>query len=140
MSSPRKLVIESANLDIRSKYIMGSYKHREPVSPHTLMGVSCSIVGLVILTLTVGLVVRSYSAAPTIRIPKDGEDEVMATQLYSTSLLTRTASVASVASYIDIESFTDAGTYSFTEGEAELPCTDTGLSGTTQDKPAPGFV
>jgi len=37
--SPRRQVIESANLDIRSKFIMGSYKQRDPVSPHTLMGV-----------------------------------------------------------------------------------------------------
>jgi hypothetical protein len=51
--------MESANRDIRSKYIMGSYKHHKaPVSPHTLMGVSCGVAGLVILGLTAGLVAR----------------------------------------------------------------------------------
>jgi hypothetical protein len=83
-------VIESANLDIRSKYIMGSYKQRDPVSPHTIMGglptlsvsvsysgVSCGVVGLVIVGLTAGLVVRRHSAAPTIKMPKEGEEDAV---------------------------------------------------------------
>jgi hypothetical protein len=143
--SPRRQVIESANLDIRSKYIMGSYKQRDPVSPHTIMGglttlsvsvsysgVSCGVVGLVIVGLTAGLVVRRHSAAPTIKMPKEGEeDAVLDTQVFSSEemlgYITRTGSVSSAASYIDLESYTDTATYSYTEGEPDLPCTDTGL-------------
>merc|ERR1712080_681650 len=73
--SGRRQVIESANLDIRSKYIMGSYKQRDPVSPHTLMGVSCMVAGVVIVTVTGGLVARRYSAAVPVNIPKEGELE-----------------------------------------------------------------
>ena len=73
--SPRRQVLESANRDIRSKYIMGSYKQRSMVSPHTLMGVSCGVVGLIITTLTLGLVARSYTRATNLKMPEELEDQ-----------------------------------------------------------------
>ena len=72
--SPRRQVLESANRDIRSKYIMGSYKQRSMVSPHTLMGVSCGVVGLIITTLTLGLVARRYTRATNLKMTEEMED------------------------------------------------------------------
>merc|ERR1712080_96988 len=69
--SPREKVLESANRDIRSKYIMGSYRQKDPVSPHTVMGASCVVVGLV---------TRRYSTATAIKIPKEAAVD---TQVYS---------------------------------------------------------
>lgn len=128
--SPRKHVLESANLDIRSKYIMGRYKQRDPKSPHTLMGVSCAVVGLVITSLTVGLVARRYSNANSIKMPKSEECQVKAndTRLPSSSLtegcysnsltsLSPTSSLSNIQQYVD--SNYSGPVYSFTEGEAE---------------------
>merc|ERR1719323_1526942 len=75
--SPRRQEIESANRDIRSKYIMGQYKARDPVSPHTLMAVSCAVVGLVITVTTLGIVARRYSRADPIKIPKEVETQML---------------------------------------------------------------
>ena len=72
--SPRRQVLESANRDIRSKYIMGSYKQRSMVSPHTLMGVSCGVVGLIITTLTLGLVARRYTRATSLKMAEEMEE------------------------------------------------------------------
>jgi len=75
--SPRRQEIESANRDIRSKYIMGRYKSRSPVSPHTLMGASSAVIGLIITATTLGLVARRYVRAEPIKMPK--EEEVLET-------------------------------------------------------------
>jgi len=82
------------------------------------------VVGLAIVALTVGLVARRYSKAPTIELPKEGIDEaVLADQIYNSeeivnnSYKIRTGSLCSAASYIDIQSFTDTAVYSYTEGE-----------------------
>ena len=48
------------------RYIMGRYKSRSPVSPHTLMGASSAVIGLIITATTLGLVARrSINIFPT---------------------------------------------------------------------------
>jgi len=131
--SPRRQEIESANRDIRSKYIMGQYKARDPVSPHTLMAVSCTIVGLIITGTTLGIVARRYSRADRIKIPKEVETQMLDGQLQTAEVADcslslgmgsmGTGSVSSAASYIDISGYVDSAPYSFTEGEAEQPTT-----------------
>jgi len=135
--SPRRQEIESANRDIRSKYIMGQYKARDPVSPHTLMAVSCTIVGLIITGTTLGIVARRYSRADRIKIPKEVETQMLDGQLQSAEVgdcslslgmgSLGTGSVSSAASYIDISGYVDSAPYSFTEGESEQPTVQTDL-------------
>jgi len=135
--SPRRQEIESANRDIRSKYIMGQYKARDPVSPHTLMAVSCTIVGLIITGTTLGIVARRYSRADRIKIPKEVETQMLDGQIQTAEVADctlslgmgsmGTGSVSSAASYIDISGYVDSAPYSFTEGESEQPAVQTDL-------------
>jgi len=125
--SPRRQEIESANRDIRSKYIMGRYKSRSPVSPHTLMGASSAVIGLIITATTLGLVARRYVRAEPIKMPK--EEEVLETLPPSNPAIAldcynSTGSLSSTTSCMDIETLVDAAysgpAYSFTEGEADV--------------------
>jgi len=125
--SPRRQEVESANRDIRSKFIMGRYKPRSPVSPHTLMGASSAIIGLVIIATTLGLVARRYVRAEPIKMPK--EEEVLETLPPSNPPIAldcynSAGSLSSATSCMDIETLVDAAysgpAYSFTEGEADM--------------------
>jgi len=124
--SPRRQEIELANRDIRSKYIMGRYKSRSPVSPHTLMGASSAIIGLVITATTLGLVARRYVRAEPIKMPK--EEEVLETMPSNPAIALEcynsAGSLSSATSCMDIETLVDAAysgpAYSFTEGEADV--------------------
>jgi len=125
--SPRRQEIESANRDIRSKYIMGRYKSRSPVSPHTLMGASSAVIGLIITATTLGLVARRYVRAEPIKMPK--EEEVLETLPASNPAIALECynsggSLSSATSCMDIETLVDAAysgpAYSFTEGEADV--------------------
>jgi len=126
--SPRRQEIESANRDIRSKYIMGRYKSRSPVSPHTLMGVSSAVIGLVITATTLGLVARRYVRAQPIKMPKE-EEGVLETLPASNPAIAldcynSAGSLSSATSCMEIETLVDAAysgpAYSFTEGEADV--------------------
>jgi len=133
--SPRRQVLESANRDIRSKYIMGSYKQRSMVSPHTLMAVSCGVVGLIITTLTLGLVARSYTRATNLKMPEELEDQPypgdVVDELVGSPPPTGD-SLSSATSCMDIETLVDAAysgpVYSYTEGEAEMEVTSSSLT------------
>jgi len=124
--SPRRQEIESANRDIRSKFIMGRYKTRSPVSPHTLMGASSAIIGLVITATTLGLVARRYVRAEPIKLPK--EEEILETMPSNTApaldCYNSGSNLSSATSCMDIETLVDAAysgpAYSFTEGEADV--------------------
>jgi len=125
--SPRRQEVESANRDIRSKLIMGRYKPRSPVSPHTLMGASSAIIGLIIIATTLGLVARRYVRAEPIKMPK--EEEVLETLPPSNPAIAldcynSAGSLSSATSCMDIETLVDAAysgpAYSFTEGEADM--------------------
>merc|ERR1712080_366678 len=119
--SPREKVLESANRDIRSKYIMGSYRQKDPVSPHTVMGASCVVVGLVILSVTGGLVARRYSTATAIKIPKEGAVD---TQVYSSEgVMDSSGATGSTTSYLDMGCYKDTAEYSYSVGEAEKTIT-----------------
>jgi len=50
---------ESAVGDLRSKLLL-TVRSRDKVSPHTILGVGCGLVGLLLTTVTSGLVLRKY--------------------------------------------------------------------------------
>jgi len=125
--SPRRQEIESANRDIRSKLIMGRYKSRSPVSPHTVMGAGSAVIGLIITATTLGLVARRYVRAEPIKMPKEEEvletlpppNPAIALECYNSA-----GSLSSATSCMDIETLVDAAysgpAYSFNEGEADV--------------------